>query len=459
MNNICFLKYLNWWKLACFLREASLKQINQSGKKKNNTVAMKWMLVICFLLMQRVATVAQDRQDLTLEACYEQAKANYPLIKKRALINKSKEYSLENAEKGYLPQLSINGQATYQSAVTEIPIAVPGVQVPQLKKDQYKIYGEINQSIYDGGEIKQLKETHRTVSAIEEQRLEIELYQLKERINQLFFGILLIQEQLQQNSLLIKDINLGLSKIQGAIDNGTALKSNADVLKAERLNALQQTIDMKSRRKAYIEMLGLFMHQSLDTAIALVKPTPILATSDIKRPELGLFNYQLHNLDVQENAINARNRPKLDFFFQGGYGRPALNILKPGFEAYYIGGVRVRWNIAGLYTLKKEKAILENDRIAILADKETFLFNTNYQMKQEQAVIDKYSDLLKSDDEIIALREKVKSTSIAQLEHGVITTSDYLREVNAEDEARQNKIVHEIQLLLSQYNNKYTQGN
>lgn len=459
MSNICFLKCLNWWKSDCFLRGVNPKQINQSVKKKSNAFAMKLVFAICFFLMQAIAAVAQDKQNLTLDECYEQAKANYPLIKKRALINKSKAYSIENAEKGYLPQLSINGQATYQSAVTEIPISVPGIQVPQLKKDQYKIYGEINQSIYDGGEIKQQKETHRTVSAIEEQRLEIELYQLKERVNQLFFGILLIQEQLRQNSLLIKDIRLGINKIQGAVNNGTALKSNVDVLKAEHLNALQQAIDMKATRKAYVEMLGLFMHQPLDTAIVFIRPTPILSTSAINRPELALFKYQLHNLDVQEDAIGARNRPKLDFFFQGGYGRPALNILKPNFETYYIGGVRLRWNIAGLYTQKKEKALLENDRIAIMVDKETFLFNTNYQTKQEQAVIDKYSDLLKSDDEIIALREKVKNTSIAQLEHGVITTSDYLREVNAEDQARQNKIVHEIQLLLSQYNNKYTQGN
>lgn len=428
-------------------------------KKENKLIDMKLVIAICLLLMQTKIGGAQDKQALSLEECYEQAKVNYPLVKKRALINKSKDYSIDNAGKRYLPQLSINGQATYQSAVTEIPISVPGIEVPQLKKDQYKIYGEINQSIYDGGEIKQEQETHRAVSAIEEQRLEIDLYQLKGRINQLFFGLLLIEEQLRQNTLLVKDIDLGIRKIQGAINNGTALKSNADVLKAERLNALQQATDMRATRHAYLDMLSLFINQSLDSAITLVKPAPVLSSQEIQRPELSFYDYQLRSLDVQENSINAKNRPKLDFFFQGGYGRPALNILKPGFETYYIGGVRLRWNIAGLYTLKKEKAILENNRLIIAADKETFLFNTSYELKQERAAINKYGDLLKSDDEIITLREKVKNTSIAQLENGVITTSDYLREVNAEDQARLNKIVHEIQLLSTQYNNKYTVGN
>lgn len=421
--------------------------------------ARKCILILNLSLLIAVVTNAQEKLKLTLASCYEQAQANYPLAKKRELIEKSAAYSIDNATKGFLPQLSINGQATYQSAVTQIPIDVAGIEVPQLTKDQYKIYGELNQSIYDGGEVKRKKEMYQVGSAIETQSLAVDLYHLKERVHQLFFGILLVEEQLKQNALLIKDIKLGISKIEGAIANGTALKSNADLLAAEHLKAGQQTTDLNATRKAYLDMLSLFLNQPLDTSVCLVKPAPITASNEINRPELVLYNYQLRSLDVQQEELNARIKPKLDFFFQGGYGRPALNILKPRFEAYYIGGLRARWNIAGLYTLKNEKAILENNRLAISTEKETFLFNTQYKDAQEQTAITRYRKLLQSDDAIIVLREKIKKASLGQLTYGTITTSDYLREVNAEDQARLNKIIHEIQLLSAQYMNQYTIGN
>ena len=402
---------------------------------------------------------AQEKKAFTLEHCYALAEANYPLIKKRDLIDKSTDYSIANAAKGYLPQLSINGQATYQSAVTQIPIDVPGVEVPQLTKDQYKIYGEVNQTIYDGGAIKQKQALVKANTAIEEQHLNVGLHHLKERVHQLFFGILLVKEQLKQHLLLIKDIDLGIAQIQGAIAQGTALQSEAAVLQAERMKALQQDVDLNATYRAYLEMLGMFLDQPVDTATNFVKPAVMLPTQELNRPELHLFQAKLQLLDVQEQSLMAQVRPKFDFFFQGGYGRPALNILKPRFEAYYIGGLRVRWNLASLYTLKNEKAQLENNRLMVAADQETFLFDTQYRLKQERAAISRYHDLLQTDDAIITLRQQVKNAAAAQLAYGVITTSEYMREVHAEDQARLSKIVHEIQLLAAQYTHRYITGN
>uniref|UniRef100_F4C8L0 Outer membrane efflux protein n=1 Tax=Sphingobacterium sp. (strain 21) TaxID=743722 RepID=F4C8L0_SPHS2 len=395
---------------------------------------------------------------LTLDDCQNQAQVNYPLIKKRDLVERSKAYAIEKAAKGYLPQFIINAQATYQSAVTEIPIQMQGIEIPQLTKDQYKFYGELNQTIYDGGNIKQKIELHRSTSAIEEQSLSVALYQLKDRINQLFFSILMIEEQLNQNQLLMKDIQLGLDKVEAAVTNGTALEADLNVLKAELLKAAQHAVDLKANRTAYLEVLGLFLNKTLDASTKLIKPELPILPKTIQRPELALYDDQLTNIAVQEELINVRNRPRLDFFFQGGYGRPALNILKPRFDAYYIGGLRLSWNLGGLYTQKKEKAILEINRLAIGVEKETFLFNTHSQAKRESVTMRRYQDLLQSDNEIIALREKVKKTAVTQLEHGVITTNDYLREVNAEDQARLNKIIHEIQLLASQYDYLYITG-
>jgi len=411
------------------------------------------------LLFLLACSGAIHAQSLTIETCYSLAAENYPLVKQRELLAKSNEYTLQNLSKGYLPQLTIAGQATYQSEVTQVPISLPGMNIPTLSKDQYKFYGEVNQTLFDGGVIKQQKLTQQSNLEVEQQKLEVELYKIRERINQLFFGMLLVDEQIRQTELLKQDINLGLKKTEAAIANGTAFKSSADVLRAELLNADQRTTELKAARSAYAEMLGLFINRPLDGNVTVEKPETLTVSSDINRPEITLYESQNKTIDAQYKLLTARNLPKLNLFVQGGYGRPALNMLSNDFESYYIGGVRMNWSLSGLYTLKKDKALLDLNRKTIAVQKETFLFNTNYSLRQQSAEVNKYTELLTSDNDIIALRTSVKQTASVQLENGVITSNDYLREVNAEDKARQNKIVHEIQLLMAQYAQQTTTGN
>lgn len=413
-------------------------------------------VVILFLLLSTGTGMAQT---LTLRECYTLAAQNYPLVKQRELIAQSKEYSVLNLSKGFLPQFSINGQATYQSAVTQVPIEVPGMDIPTISKDQYKLYGEVNQSLFDGGIIKQQKQIQQANAEIEEQRLEVELYKVKDRINQLYFGILLTDEQLKQTSLLKNDIELGLRRTEASIENGTAFKSNASILKAELLKVNQRVTELNSMRQAYLDMLGLFLNRTLDQAAKLEKPEPVIAAQEINRPEIQAFNSQYKALDVQNQLISARNKPRFNLFLQAGYGRPALNMLSNDFEAYYLGGLRLNWSLGGLYTSKNERAQLAINRKNIDVQKEVFLFNTSITVKQQNNEVLKYQALLTSDEEIIALRTSVKTTASVQLENGVINTNDYLREVNAEDQARQNKILHEIQLLMAQYTLQTTTGN
>ncbi|MGZ8550179.1 MAG: TolC family protein, partial [Chitinophagaceae bacterium] len=205
---------------------------------------MKHIFFILGVLSLPLAINAQKAQSLSLEDCYTLARQNFPLIKQKDLIQKTKEYSIDNISKGYLPQFLINGQATYQSDVTEIPVKLPNTTIPTLDKDQYKIYAEVNQAVFDGGVKRLQKQSVEAGGAVEQQKLEVELYKLKERINQLFFGILLANEQLVQTDLLKKDIQLGLTKINAAIANGTALKSSGDALQAELMKSNQRTIEL-----------------------------------------------------------------------------------------------------------------------------------------------------------------------------------------------------------------------
>lgn len=411
---------------------------------------------ICALLY---SANAQTAMPLTIEHCYTMARQNYPLAKRHELIKKSAEYSIQNASTAFLPQFNINGQATYQSDVTEVPIKLPNTSIPTISKDQYKIYAEVNQTVFDGGITKIQKRSIQATAAVEQQQLEVELYKLTERINQLFFGILLLNEQLKLNDILKSDIQSGLAKTNAAIANGIALKTNAEILQAELLKNDQRNAELISAKLAYIDMLSQFINQPLPENIVLETPMSISVSNDIKRPELLAFDDQKKLISIKNNMINAKNLPRISLFAQGGYGRPALNMLKNDFSGYYIGGVRFSWSLSGLYTTTKEKALLNIDKRSIEIQKETFLFNTSLQVKQQNAEINKLNGLVTSDNDIIELRNHIKTTSLVQLENGVINSSDYLREVNAENQAKQNQSLHKLQLLMAQYNQKTITGN
>lgn len=422
-----------------------------------NKVMRKLITAWCMIACPVIA--AAQTNSLSLDTCYALAKQNYPLIKQHELIVKSREYSLQNISKGYLPRININGQATYQSDVTKIPIKIPGMDIPQVSKDQYKIYAEVNQPVYDGGVITQQKKIREADAEAEEQSMEVQLYQLKSRVNQLFFGILLTDAQLRQNELTKQDIQSGLNEANASIANGAALKSSADVLKAELLQAGQHTTELKANREAFLSMLGLFVNRNIDEHTIFIRPRILIPSPVINRPELLLYEDQNKILDAQNSLLTAKNRPELSFFAQGGFGKPGFNILSNSFDPYYIGGLRLSIPLSGFYTLKNERALINISKKDIAVQKATFLFNTRFSLQQQSAEINKLREVLQADDEIVPLRENIKKTALAQLAHGVITTSDYLREVNAEDNARQNRILHEIQLLLAQYEEQITTGN
>lgn len=415
--------------------------------------------ILALGLMLATTAQAQTQAPLSIETCYALAVQHYPLAKQRELIAKSKDYSIENAAKGRLPQISFSGQATYQSDVTQIPIQLPGLDFPTPGKDQYKLYAEASQTLYDGGLIRQQQQAQEARAAVEGQQLDVELYKLKDRVNQLFFGILLLDAQLEQTALLKKDIRLGLNKTEAAIKNGVAFRSSLDILKAESLKADQRTIELTATRKAYSGMLALLIAQSPDQPLVLVSPPPVAVSETINRPELMLFDAQNQSLALQHNLLTARNRPKVSLFLQTGFGRPALNVLSNDFEPYFIGGLRVQYPLSFLYTLKNDKALIDLSRAQVDLQKETFLFNTRLTLRQQNAEIGKLEALLRADEEIIVLRSGIKNTTSVQLENGVVNANDYLREVNAEDQARQNKLLHDIQLRMAQYNHQTTSGN
>ena len=394
------------------------------------------------------------QETIALEQCYQWSRENYPLIKKQELIKKSEQYTTENALKGWLPQINIVGQATYQNEVTELPIKLPNISVDPLSKDQYKVYADISQTIYDGGNIKNQKKLALAQSEIQNQQLAVDLDKLKERINQLYFGILQTDKQLAQLQLTKSDINEGIKKAEAQLKNGVIFRSNLDVLKAELVKIEQREIELKSVKQSFSQMLSYFIKRNLDENTQLQTPEKVLITETNNRSELKLFDAQKSLIETQKKLINTKNTPKLGAFFQGGYGKPGFNMLKNEFDIFYIGGIRLNIPISGFYTQKNDLALLENQSQEIEIQRENFLFNQNFTEIQQKNDLDKIQNLIDKDDELITLRKSIKKASLAQLENGVITTNDYLREVTAEEQAILTKITHEIQYLLTQYNLK-----
>jgi outer membrane protein TolC len=415
----------------------------------------RWIVLLMFFTE---FASAQTVNQLTLSQAYELAQKNYPVIKQRDLVRQTEDLTLENLRKGYLPQATVSGQATYQSDVTGIDVSLPGFKIESPSRDQYKVLADVSQVLYDGGVIHQQQKTARLNAGVEVQKVEVELYKLKDRINQLYLGILFIDEQIKQADVMRQDVEIGIKQVEAQVQNGVALKSNLNVLKAQLLQTDQRVIELKATRNGLIETLGLFLNQPMDETTLLEKPTVTVATPEISRPELKLYDEQSKLIQQQDKLVTAKNLPKTSLFAQGGYGKPGLNLLKNEFDWFYIAGVRVNWPLGGLYTAKREKQLNEVNRKMVEVQRETFLLNTNTQLKQQQSEIEKISRLIEADQGIIDLRAQVKQAARAQLENGVITANDYLREVNAEDQARQSLITHQLQLLQAQINYQTTLG-
>lgn len=411
---------------------------------------LKYLIVVALLLNFQL----KAQETATLEEVQKLAKNSYPLIKRNALLEKTRDYTVENVSKGWLPQISVVSQATYQNEVTQLPFSLPNSLVEPLSKDQYKVYADIQQTVYDGGMISNQKKLSKIQSETEIQKNQVELDKLEERINQIYFGILQSQEQLKQTEITKNDIENGLKKASAQLEYGTIFRSQVDVLKAQLIGLEQRQIEIESLLKNLIETLSLFTKKDFSENTVFETPEKLVLTGENNRAELKLFTLQQQMLETQKSLVESKNLPKLGAFFQGGYGKPGFNMLRNEFDIFYISGLRLQFPISGFYTKKNDLSLLNTQQQDLEIQKENFLFNQNFSTIRNNEELDKLQKLIHKDEELIALRQSIKNASLAQLENGVINTSDYLREVNAEEQARIQKMTHEIQFLFTQYNQK-----
>ncbi len=416
-------------------------------------------LLIAFLFFSKLL-IAQQLTEISIEQCYNLAANNSPLYQQKALTIAAGNKAEKNMNLKWLPQIDLNAQATYQSDVTALPIKIPNITIQELDKDQYKGTLELVQPVLDGGVISGQKKLQQIITQTEAQKVEVDLYQLRSTINNYYFTALLMDQNIGLMSLVQQDLTNSLKTVSAQVSNGVATKSNLNLLKVELLKTGQQKIEFGSVKKQAIEILAILTGANVDEHTRLINPasTYNIADTTVVRPELKLFDFQQQNIRLQSKLINAKTNPKFSLFANGGYGKPGLNMLSNQFQWFYMSGVKLNIPIMSRITQQKDKEVLMIQEQVVGKQKENFLRNNQQLLVRQRNEIEKYQQLAASDSEIIALRSSIKENAFVKLSNGLITTDDYIRELNAENQAMLNQKLHEVALLQAQYNYKIIMG-
>ena len=406
-------------------------------------------------------------QAQTLEECQRAAEGNYPLIRQYGLIEKTTSLNVANIQKGWLPQVSASAQASLQSDVSAFPDEFQklyqqmGITMEGLERDQFRVGIDVQQTVYDGGNIKSRKEIARRQGELQSRQNEVTMYNVRRRVNEMYFSLLLINEQIRLNADLQTVLEGNEKKLAAMLKGGTAAESDWQNVRAERLNVVQKMTGLKSQRTALVRMLSTFCAMEVNRLVKPEIPENTGSTVNL-RPELKTIDAQLRLADAKEKALDATLMPRLGVFAQGYYGYPGYNMFEDMMSRKFswngMLGARLTWNIGALYSRKNDKAKLQAERETAEANRERFLLDNKMEQIQLNENISRYRQLMIDDEEIISLRSSIRKAAESKLAHGIIDVNDLVREINSENKARVEQCIHEIEMLKEIYNLKITTG-
>ena len=418
--------------------------------------------IICILMMLPAMAQAQ-----TLEECQRAAEQNYPLIRQYGLIEKTTSLNVANIQKGWLPQVTASAQATLQTDVTAFPDKLQtvfqqtGITMDGLKKDQYRVGIDVQQTVYDAGNIKSQKEIARRQGELQSRQNEVTMYNVRKSVNEMYFSLLLVDEQIRLNADLQTVLEGNEKKLAAMLKGGTASESDWQNVKAERLNVVQKMTGLQSQRTALARMLSIFCGIEVNGLVKPEMPENMNPSINL-RPELKALDAQLRLTDAQERALDAAMMPRLGVFAQGYYGYPGYNMFEDMMSRKFswngMIGARLTWNIGALYTRKNDKAKLQVQRETTEVNRERFLFDNNLEQIEQNENISRYRQMMTDDEEIISLRSSIRKAAESKLAHGIIDVNDLVREINSENKARVEQCIHEIEMLKEIYDLKITIG-
>lgn len=421
----------------------------------------KFLIPVLILFQSLTTSLHAQNNPVTLKECYRIAYENYPNSKQKEYYKSISSLKIENIGVNFLPQISIKGQATYQSDVTELVLSNPMFQPPVINKDQYRITMDVRQLIYDGSNTSSLKNTETKQVLVDEQKVEVDLFSLKQRINDLYFSVLLFQQRMRVNQLLINDLKSRIAETESRVKNELNLPANLYILQAQLIQTEQEMENLNTDREASLKMLSELIGYTIPEKTELEYPQHQAVVFDdnlSERPEYKLFDYQKEQLNSYSNVISSRILPKLSAFGQAGLGRPGLNMLDNDFKPFYMVGLSVSWNPINWGADNNEKQIYQINQKIVDSQKETFEKNVKVSLEKYKSDMDKYENLIQKDEELITLREKIVESTYSQLQNGTITSTVYLTELNNKTQSQLMLETHKLQLLQAKINYLTTKG-
>ena len=402
----------------------------------------------------------QTNKKYSLEECVALATENYPLIKRYNLIEQTKEYTIRNIAKSHLPQGGLSVKGSYQSDVTSIPVMIPGAVIDPMSKDQYSALVNVEQTIWDGGLSGAYKKQSEANAVSQRMEIEVELYSLRERVQNIYFGILLAEGYIQELLIAERELNRAKERVESYISAGVANRSDLSAIEVEQISLRQRMRELVSDKESFLTMLSQITGVEFNQNSTLVMPpVNFVNNKEVMRPELNLLVSRKNILETERAVIDSRSQPKLGAYLQAGYGRPGLNMLKDEFAGFYIAGIKLVWNFGSLYTKRDELRLISVKQNEIDTQREVFLYNIRLKSTGVNSKILKLQELLEDDRKTIELRSSLTDAAEKKLESGTISVSEYLRELNMLDIARSTLRRREVELIMAHTELKYTLNN
>lgn len=415
---------------------------------------MKKKILWVALALSSMTAAAQTTLEQCLSACGE----SYPLVHQLHLLQQSSDLTLQNAAKAWWPQVSAQAEVSYQTQVTELGISVPGIHIPTKDHDREGVVVQVDQTLWDGGRIRSQQNATRRQLAAQEAEVAVSLYALRSRVIQLYFATLLLDEQLQLNTLLQEQLSRDYERVAAAEQKGVATGADIDAVRLQQLTTQQQRASLLVQRETYVQMLSALCGLSLKADERLTTPAPPLPSVADSRPEYALYSAQAAQLEAQRDVLKAQWLPRFGAFVQGGYGKPGLNMLSSKFEPYAIGGLRLSWSLSPLYTRKNDLRKLEVSEQMIAVSRSVFERNQSVELAQQTGEVKRFAALAQQDEEIIRLRQSIAQSARVAMERGTLDGTQYMNRLTDEYLARQQQAVHRMQHLNSLFQLNHTKG-
>ena len=416
----------------------------------------KYILII--ILATWSAQLIRAQKIVTLKECYDRAAAASALAGEKKAYNDIWSLKDKNLQKQWLPSLDANGSIVYNSSVVDMSsilgsLPIPGISglIPALPHDQYKVTIDINQTIYDGGAIKNARQLELATKNVSEKETETDLYKLKSQINSLYFNILLLGRQKELLHSYLELIDKKITSMKSALNNGMIINSDIDIMTSERIKTEQQLEENEIMKSALLKQLSDLTGADIGNDSQFIIPAfPASAPGELMRPELQLFDLRKEQLSAGIKAADSKRLPKAFGFATIGYGNPpGNNFFKDAFEPYYIIGAGVKWNIFDWNKSKNEKTVISLQQQILDNRKADLTDNLNRMLQSKQAEIDNLTSLVMSDSVLINVRKRITASSESQYKNGTITATEYLSEMTAEQQSVINYEIHKIKLSLA----------